>query len=184
MNLRVWNCRGLGILHTGKELGDTIQAKDPSVVFVAKTLADEARLDRVVQEIEVQDKSLWMGIWSLYVLSKIKSFIWLACRKSLPTKQNLVRWTIINDPHCIRCCETKEHSIYAIWSCLLLDTVLLNTDFWACRISKQFLDFRELLSWIMQNHDHQQPVLFAFTAWAIWTNRSHTRLHLPCCNLQ
>ena len=134
MNLRVWNCYGLGILHTGKELGDTIQAKDPSVVFVAKTLADEARLDRVVQEIEVQDKSLWMGIWSLYVLSKIKSFIWLACRKSLPTKQNLVRWTIINDPHCIRCCETKEHSIYAIWSYLLLDTVLLNTDFWACPI--------------------------------------------------
>ena len=182
MNIRVWNCRGLEILRTGKELGDTIQAKDPSVVFVAKTLADEARLDRVVQEIEVQDKSLWMGIWSLYVLSKIKSFIWLACRKSLSTKQNLVRWTIINDPHCIRCCETKEHSIYAIWSCLLLDTVWLNTHLWACRISKQFLDFRELLSWIMQNH--QQPVLFAFMAWAIWTNSSQTCLHFPCCNLQ
>ena len=86
MNLRVWNCRGLGILRTGKELGDIIRAKDPSIVFIAKTLADKARLDRVVQEIEVQEKNLWKGIWSLYALNKIKSFIWLACQKSLPTK--------------------------------------------------------------------------------------------------
>nr|POF08665.1 hypothetical protein CFP56_04785 [Quercus suber] len=34
----------------------------------------------------------------------------------------------------------------------------------------------------MQNH--KQTVLFAFTAWAISTNRSQTRLHLSCCNLQ
>ena len=115
MNLRVWNFCGLGILHIGKKLGDIIRAKDPSVVFIAETLADEARLDQVVQEIEVQDKSLWMGIWSLYVLHKIKSFVWLACRKSLLTKQNLVRWTIIDDPHCNRCCEMKEHSLHAIW---------------------------------------------------------------------
>ena len=160
MNLRIWNCRGLGILHTGKELGNIIRAKNPFVMFIAETLADEARLDRVVQEIEVQDKSLWMGIWSLYVLNKIKSFVWLACRKSLPTKQNLVRQTIIDDPYCNRCCETKEHSLHAIWSCPLLDTVWLNTNLWACQISKQFLDFRELLSWIMQNH--QQSILHAF----------------------
>jgi len=48
MNLRVWNCRGLGFLRTGKKLGDIIQAKDPSVVVIAETLANEARLDRVV----------------------------------------------------------------------------------------------------------------------------------------
>ena len=152
MNLKVWNCRGLRILSTGKELGDIIPVKDPSVVFIAETLANEARLYRGVQEIEVQDKSLWLGIWSLFVLNKIKSFMWLGCRKSLPTKQNLVHWTIIDDPYCNRCYETKEHSLHAIWSCPLLDTMWLNTDFWACQISKQFLDFRELLSWIMQNY--------------------------------
>ena len=127
-------------------------------------------------------KGLWIGIWSLFTLNKIKSFIWLACQKSLLTKQNLVRWTIIDDPHCNRCCEMKKHSLHTIWSCPFLDTLWLNTDFWACQISRQFLDFKELLSWIMQNH--QQLVLFAFTAWVIWTNRSQTRLHLPYCNLQ
>ena len=48
MNLRIWNCRGLGILRTGKELGNIIRAKNPFVMFIAETLADEARLDQVV----------------------------------------------------------------------------------------------------------------------------------------
>ena len=45
MNCLVWNCLGLGNLCIGKKLGDIIWAKDPSVVFIAETLADEARLD-------------------------------------------------------------------------------------------------------------------------------------------
>ena len=45
MNLIVWNCRRLGNLRSGKELGDIIRAKDPSVVFLDETLIDEARLD-------------------------------------------------------------------------------------------------------------------------------------------
>ena len=45
--LLAWNYRRLGNLHIGKELGDMIRAKDPSVVFLVETLADEARLDIV-----------------------------------------------------------------------------------------------------------------------------------------
>ena len=43
MSLIVWNYHGLGNLRTGKELKVVIQAKDLSVVFLAKTWADEAR---------------------------------------------------------------------------------------------------------------------------------------------
>ena len=44
MSLLVWNCRGLGNLATEKELGEINRAKDPSVMFIAETWADEARL--------------------------------------------------------------------------------------------------------------------------------------------
>ena len=47
MSLIVWNCRGLGNLRTGKELERMVRAKDPSVVFLAETWADEARLKEV-----------------------------------------------------------------------------------------------------------------------------------------
>ncbi|XP_065630503.1 uncharacterized protein LOC136067946 [Quercus suber] len=56
MNCLVWNCCGLGNLRTGKELGDMIQAKDPFVVFLVETLADEARLDTVQQSIDYEHK--------------------------------------------------------------------------------------------------------------------------------
>ena len=56
MNLLVWNCRGLGNLRTEKELRNIIGAKDPSIVFLAETWADEARLDRVLHNINFNHK--------------------------------------------------------------------------------------------------------------------------------
>ena len=44
MSLLCWNCRGLGNRQTVQELGDIIRAQDPSVVFLAETWLDEARL--------------------------------------------------------------------------------------------------------------------------------------------
>ncbi|KAL0006865.1 hypothetical protein SO802_008367 [Lithocarpus litseifolius] len=64
----------------------------------------------------------------------------------------------------------------------MLNSVWVATDFWSCRSSMQFLDFRELLGWIMQQQ--KQPELFAFTVWGIWTQRNRTRVQQPGCSLQ
>ena len=55
MSLLVWNCRGLGNLRTGKELEVLIQAKDPSIVFLAETWVDEARLKEIQQNINFEN---------------------------------------------------------------------------------------------------------------------------------
>ena len=51
MSYLVWNCRELGNLRTGKELVELIWAKDPSMVFLFKTLTDEARLEFIQNSI-------------------------------------------------------------------------------------------------------------------------------------
>ena len=56
MSLLVWNYRGLGNPHTVRELGDYIQAKDSSVVFLAKTWIDDARLDQVLHNFDFINK--------------------------------------------------------------------------------------------------------------------------------
>ena len=56
MNCLAWNCRGLGNLRTRKELVEIIRAKDPFVVFLAETLTDEARLNTVQRNIEVDHR--------------------------------------------------------------------------------------------------------------------------------
>ncbi|KAL0004665.1 hypothetical protein SO802_012226 [Lithocarpus litseifolius] len=44
MNLLCWNCRGLGNRQTVQELGELVRAQDPSVVFLAETWLEDARL--------------------------------------------------------------------------------------------------------------------------------------------
>ena len=48
MSCLVWNCRGLRNPCTENELTELVWAKDPSVMFLAKTWADEARLKSVL----------------------------------------------------------------------------------------------------------------------------------------
>ena len=56
MSLIVWNYRGLGNPRTVKELGEYIGAKDPTVVFLAETWADNARLDQVLRNFDFKNK--------------------------------------------------------------------------------------------------------------------------------
>ena len=52
MSIIVWKCHGLGNLWIGKELEVVIRAKDPSVLFIAETWADEVRLQEIKCKIE------------------------------------------------------------------------------------------------------------------------------------
>ena len=56
MSLLLWNCRGLGNPRIENDLVSLIQAKDPSVVFIAETWANEARLDRTLSKINFDKK--------------------------------------------------------------------------------------------------------------------------------
>ncbi|XP_075636753.1 uncharacterized protein LOC142608992 [Castanea sativa] len=56
MSCIVWNCRGLGNQLAVQELADVVQAKAPVVMFLAKTLADEAKLVYVKDRIHFDKK--------------------------------------------------------------------------------------------------------------------------------
>ena len=55
MSCLAWNCCGLGNLCTVRELGDLIRAKDPFVVFLAETWADEARLKEIKRDFSFEN---------------------------------------------------------------------------------------------------------------------------------
>ena len=52
MSCLAWDCCGLGNLGIGRELVEIIRAKDPSVIFLAETLTNEAKLEIVQGIIE------------------------------------------------------------------------------------------------------------------------------------
>ena len=47
----MWNCHRLGNLRIGRELRELVRAKDPSVMFLAETLTNEARLEFIQNSI-------------------------------------------------------------------------------------------------------------------------------------
>ena len=51
MSCLAWNYCGLRNLRTGRELMEIIRAKDPTIVFLAETLTDDARLEFVQRSI-------------------------------------------------------------------------------------------------------------------------------------
>ena len=101
--------------------------------------------------------------------------MWRACRNSLPTKENLVRRTVIECPTCDRCKHVPESALHALWSCRELDVVWESDEQWQYRRSQTFVDFKELLSWLIINHGDLK--LFCTTAWLIWTQRNRLRLN-------
>ena len=58
MSLLVWNCHGLGNPYTIRDLGDYIRAKDLSIMFLAKTWTDDARLDNVLWNFDFNNRWL------------------------------------------------------------------------------------------------------------------------------
>lgn len=52
----MWNSRGLGNLRIGKEIGELVRAKDPSIIFIAETWTDKARLDWIQHYINFKHK--------------------------------------------------------------------------------------------------------------------------------
>jgi len=83
---------------------------------------EEVEMDSV-QVDSSADSSLWKGIWSLQIPNKVKNLLWRACRGAMPTKEALVRRTIIDDPLCDHCHEAQESPLHALWLCKELDTV-------------------------------------------------------------
>ena len=55
MSFLCWNCWGLEILQTIHELGDLIGSQDPTNVFIAKTLLEEARLPGVLKKLNFKN---------------------------------------------------------------------------------------------------------------------------------
>ena len=56
MSLICWNCRGLGNQRTEDQLANMVWAKDPSVVFLAETWTDEARLTHIQDRLKFKNK--------------------------------------------------------------------------------------------------------------------------------
>ena len=99
----------------------------------------------------------------------------------MPTKDNLVRRTIIENPTCDRYKQVHESDLHALWTCNELDVVWEDEPFQHCRRRHTFVDFKDSLSWLITN-DHNLEML-STSVWLIWTQRNQMRMSQPNINV-
>ena len=92
----------------------------------------------------------------------------------MPMKQALIRRTIIGNS-IYDCCQAEvEDLLHALWTCTKLDTVWVDHSAWDFQNSVGFVDFKDLVSWIIA--EGKQLELFAITAWSVWNQRNQVRV--------
>ena len=96
-------------------------------------LKDEAEQLDTNRVPPLKDKNLWKAIWSMCVPQKVKNFLWRTCHNAIPTKQALMKRTIISDPTSERCRVDIKDPLHALWSCSEVDIVWADLTLWDFR---------------------------------------------------
>ena len=126
------------------------------------------------------EKNLWRSSWGLRVPNKVKNFLWRVCHDAIPIKSNLKRRHILIDSLCERCWKEDETALHALWSCSELSSIWSLSQ-WSSRKISSVTNFKELLSWILNNKSNLE--LFGMITWGIWNQQNKVRNHQPCCTL-
>ncbi|XVF66423.1 hypothetical protein PTKIN_Ptkin10aG0034300 [Pterospermum kingtungense] len=70
----------------------------------------------------------WTKLWSLQVPSKIKHFLWKACRGCLPIKEAFQEHGVSIPLSCVMCSINIEDCWHHLWHCPPLDFLKCNVD--------------------------------------------------------
>ena len=114
------------------------------------------------------------SIWSIKCPSKVKHFLWRACRNILPTKQCLKRRKIITEDGCDFCGESKS-SGHILWSCTIAKETWMEVGINCSILTQTPTEFFDVVWFMMNTEGEKDWELFATVAWCLWNNRNKVR---------
>ena len=108
---------------------------------------------------------------------KVRNFLWRACRNAIPTKKNLQRRCVVDDPLCPFCSQHEENVFHALWSCPELAQVWNEDIQWSFKDRMTFHDFPQLLLHVLNLECSVE--LFALQVWTVWFRKNKVRIAPP-----
>jgi ribonuclease HI/ribosomal protein L37AE/L43A len=118
------------------------------------------------------ESRMWKTIWKLNLPNAEKVFFWRACQNILPTRENLVRKKITQDPSCPICGQEDETIAHTLWYCPSAQ------DVWggACIIMQkshfQELEFLRIAEGMERRCTVEEFQNFVVVARRIWLRRN------------
>jgi ribonuclease HI len=117
-------------------------------------------------------EAMWKMIWSLQIPNSAKMFIWRACNKILPTKDNLRRRKIIEEDSCFLCCRAIETTHHILWDCPSSQDVWSPSGRKLQKIHSGGENFCELIETLMERLMKNELELFVMIVKGIWKRRN------------
>ena len=115
---------------------------------------------------------IWKKIWYLPVSNVVRNFLWRACYDILPTRENLCRRIIIQDPLCTLYGGEIESVFHILWQCpSAMDVWLMGPK----KIQKSSFpgpDFLHVVEGLLKKCDLDDFVFFVTLARRIWLRRN------------
>ena len=89
-------------------------------------------------------EKFWKAIWDLNCPSKVKLFMWRACKNIFPTNYCLWRRKVSTDDECVLC-GLSESSGHALWDCWMTEAVWKETKLLLPRVSHPHREFIDVI---------------------------------------
>ncbi|KAF5468409.1 hypothetical protein F2P56_012561 [Juglans regia] len=117
-------------------------------------------------------EDLWKLLWKLKVPSNIKMFLWRSAKEILPTRVNLHKRKIIENPMCPICLTLPETVSHALWTCKAAQDVWCSSSRRLQKSRTEDIPFFDLLKELLATLPPEDLTKLALTAKEIWFRRN------------
>jgi hypothetical protein len=115
---------------------------------------------------------LWQKVWNFRGPRALKMFLWRACNNILPTKENLYKRKIVDNPQCDICGADTETVGHILWSCVAAKDVWLENMKPIQKSTSAEIDFQHLFVQLFDRLVGKDFQRFGFVARQLWFRRN------------
>jgi hypothetical protein len=115
---------------------------------------------------------LWQNVWNFRGPRALRMFLWRACNNILPTKENLFKRKIVDDPQCAICGAAIETVGHILWSCVAARDVWLENMKPIQKSTSDEIDFQHLFVQLYDRLEVEDFQRFGFVARQLWFRRN------------
>jgi hypothetical protein len=130
-----------------------------------------------------EHSTLWKKVWALPIPNTEKNFMWRALNDILPTKDNLRRKKILQEPLCPICGLEPETTLHILWECQS------SRDVWSLGsrvLQKSAIygeNFKEVIENLLQRCSQEDMIQVAGLTRRIWLRRNEVVFGGSCHHL-
>jgi len=115
---------------------------------------------------------VWKTIWGLHAPPVLKNFCWKVCNNLLPTKVNLHKKKIVDDPSCPFCKAEPKTFFHSLWGCPAAIPVWQEGGKRLQKMSCALMDGMGLFLYLLEMLDSDELVEAWTVVRMIWIRRN------------